>query len=115
MTRHDDTVRMRHMLDLPREAAALIRDRKRDDLDSDRILNLALVRLMEIIGEAASRVSEESRKRHTSIAWSQIVSLRHRLIHGYDSVDMDILWRILQEDMPSLIKELERAVPSQGD
>ena len=114
MSRHDDTVRLRHMLDHAREAAAVSHGRSRDDLDSDRMLNLALVRLMEIIGEAASRVSEESRRRHSSIAWSQIVSLRNRLIHGYDSVDMDILWQILQEDIPLLIAELERIVPSEG-
>ena len=114
MSRHDDTVRLRHMLDHAREAVVLSRGRSRNDLDSDRTLNLALVRLMEIIGEAASRVPEESRRRHSSISWSQIVSLRNRLIHGYDSVDMDILWRILQEDIPSLITEPERIVPSGG-
>ena len=91
MTRHDDTVRLRHMLDHAREAAALCLDRSRRDLDSDRTLNLALVRLMEIIGEAARYVSEETRRQLSSIAWLQIVSLRNRLIHGYDSVDMDIL------------------------
>ena len=68
MTRRDETVRLRHMLDHAREAVALGRGRKRSDLDSDRVLNLALVRLLEIAGEAASRVSEEIRSRYPGIA-----------------------------------------------
>jgi uncharacterized protein with HEPN domain len=114
MWRREDLVRLRHMLDHAHEAAGLVRGRSRSDLDSDRVLNLALVRLLEIVGEAASRVSEEVRRHYQEIAWSQIVSLRHRLIHGYDSVDMDILWQILQKDIPPLITELERIVPPES-
>jgi uncharacterized protein with HEPN domain len=111
MSQRDDVVRLRHMLDHAREAAALVRSKQRSDLDSDRVLSLALVHLLEIVGEAAGRVSEEVRNRYPAISWSQIVSLRNRLIHGYDSVDMDILWQILQEDIPSVIAELEKLVP----
>ncbi|MHB0915211.1 MAG: HepT-like ribonuclease domain-containing protein [Thermoleophilia bacterium] len=107
MTLHDDEVRLRHMLDYSREALELVKDRSRTDLDSDRVLELALVRLLEIIGEAANRVSEEGRERNTEIPWSQIISLRNRLIHGYDSIDMDVLWEILQSDLPALILKLE--------
>jgi len=107
MSQHNDEVRMRHMLDYSREALGLSRDRSREDLDTDRVMELALVRLVEIIGEAASRVSEETRESNPEIPWSQIVSLRNRLIHGYDSVDLDILWQILQSDLPSLISKLE--------
>ena len=107
MTLHDDGVRMKHMLDYSREALDLVKDRSRLDLDTDRVLELALVRLLEIIGEAASRVSEEGRERYPEIPWPQIISLRNRLIHGYDSVDMDVLWEILQGDLPALILKLE--------
>jgi len=108
MTLHDDGVRMKHMLDYSREALDLVKDRSRLDLDTDRVLELALVRLLEIIGEAASRVSEEGRERYPEIPWPQIISLRNRLIHGYDSVDMDVLWEILQGDLPALILKLEK-------
>jgi len=67
MSQHNDEVRMRHMLDYSREALELSRDRSREDLDSDRVMELALVRLVEIIGEAASRVSEESRANNPEI------------------------------------------------
>jgi uncharacterized protein with HEPN domain len=105
-----DLVRLRHMLEHAQEAVELIKGKSREDLDSNRLLGLGLVRLMEIIGEAANRISLEYKYCHPSIPWSQIVSLRNRLIHGYDAVDMDILWQILKQDLPPLISELENLV-----
>jgi uncharacterized protein with HEPN domain len=109
-----DLICLRHMLDHAREAVELIQDKFRGDLDSDRLLGLALVRLMEIIGEAANRVSTEYQSSHSAIPWSQIVSLRNRLIHGYDSVDMDILWQILKQDLPRLVRELEKILTAES-
>jgi uncharacterized protein with HEPN domain len=110
MSKHDDLVRLRHMVEHAREAVALIQNRSRSDLDTDRMLSLALVRLAEIVGEAASRVSLPRRKRHPDIPWSQISGLRNRLVHGYDAIDFDILWQILTVDMPALIIMLEQIV-----
>ncbi len=107
MTRHDDETRLRHMLEHAVEAVRMAQGRTRQDLDSDRQLNLALVRLLEVVGEAAGRVSEETRSRHPSIPWLDVVGLRHRLIHGYDTVDFNILWDIVQDDLPQIIVELE--------
>jgi len=84
--------------------------RGRSDLDSDRQFNLALVRLLEIVGEAANRVPEQERARLPEIPWPQMVSLRNRLIHGYDEVDFDILWQIVTRDLPRLIEALEKAL-----
>ena len=95
MPRRDKHLPVRHMLDHAREAVTLAQGKGRADLDDDRLLELALVRLLEVIGEAASRVSGEDRARYPEVPWPQIVSLRNRLIHGYDAVDLDILW---QED-----------------
>lgn len=100
------------MLDHAREAQAMIQGRKREDLDRDRQLNLALVRLMEVVGEAAGKIPPEDRSKYPQIPWGEIVSLRNRLIHGYDSVDFDILWQIITSDLSSLIAELEKIVPS---
>lgn len=101
-----DRVRLLHMLDHAREAIQLVEGRTREDLGADRLLSLALVRLLEIVGEAAAKVSPEGRARHPAIPWSEIVSLRNRLIHGYDSVDMDVLWRIIEDDLPTLVRDL---------
>ena len=103
-----DSVRLRHMLDSAMEAVELIHGKTRADLDSNRVLSLALVRLLEIVGEAASKVTDDTRQQTPAIPWSQIVSLRHRLIHGYDTINMDILWKILADDLPVLIAQLQR-------
>lgn len=104
------------MLDHAREALELTARKSRADLDSDRLLNLALVRLLEIVGEAAARVPATDRAAHPAIPWPQIVALRNRLIHGYDSVDFDILWNIVRRDLPPLVAALERIIsPGQAD
>ncbi len=103
-------VRLRHMLDHAREAVSMVRGKTRADLDTDRQLNLALVRLLEIIGEAAGRISKEDQDRYSNIPWPEIVGLRNRLIHGYDEVDFDILWQIVITDLPPLIINLEKLV-----
>lgn len=110
MSQHEDLVRLRHMLASAQEARLLIHGRRRADLDTNHILELALTRLLEIVGEAANRVSQDTQQRHPEIPWRQIVGLRHRLIHGYDAVDLDILWDIIEYDLPPLIADLERIV-----
>ena len=112
MSVHDDDMSLRHMLDHAREAVTLLQGRSRSNLGTDRMLSLALVQLAQIIGEAAHRVSVRRRKRHPEIPWSQIIALRNRLIHGYDTINFDILWQILTVDLPSLIAMLEKIVPS---
>jgi uncharacterized protein with HEPN domain len=113
MPERNENIGLRHMLDHAREATALVQGKTRSDLDSDRVLNLALIRLLEIVGEAANRVSKEARALHPEIPWPQIIGLRNRLIHGYDAVDNDILWQILVHDLPALVTTLE-AVLEEG-
>ena len=80
MSRHDPLVSLRHMRDHAHELTDIMRGRSRSDLDTDRLLALAVVRLLEIIGEAAARVPAEERTRRPGIPWSSIVGLRNRLI-----------------------------------
>ncbi|HEX2279917.1 MAG TPA: HepT-like ribonuclease domain-containing protein [Candidatus Tectomicrobia bacterium] len=83
------------MLDHAREAYELGQNRSREHLESDRLLNLALVRLLEIVGEAASRIPAGQRALYREIPWSQIIGIRNRLIHSYDFVDFTILWQTI--------------------
>ncbi len=115
MSERSRTAALRHMLDHAREAVALAQGKSRADLDTDRLLNLALVRLLEIVGEAAGRVPKELCALHPEIPWPQIISLRNRLIHGYDSVDFNILWQIIANDLPSLIPALAAIIASEDD
>jgi uncharacterized protein with HEPN domain len=104
------SARLRHMLRHAVEAVEMADGRTRSDLDRERQLNLSLVRLLEVVGEAPSRVTEETRQRHPSIPWGAITGMRNRLIHGYDEVDFDILWDVVRHDLPPLIAELRANV-----
>ena len=108
--RSDDLVLIRHMLDSSREAVSFASDSSRDSLETDRKLALALVRCIEIIGEAASRVSDETREAIPAIPWADIVGMRNRLVHAYFDVDLNVLWNTIKNDLPPLIKTLESAV-----
>ncbi len=105
-----DRVRLLHMLDAAREAVGFAAGRTRSDLDSDRMLNLSLVRLIEIVGEAAARVSPETQAKHPEIRWPAIIGMRHRIAHGYDAINFDIVWEVATVDLPALIAQLERAL-----
>lgn len=110
MSKNDPDMRYQHMLENALRARELATDIKESDLDTDWIRTYALVRALEVIGEAAGRISTEEQKAHPEIPWAQIVGLRNRLIHGYDSVDLSILWRIVQDDLPPLVTTLESIV-----
>src|SRR5205085_9273142 len=107
MPHHNDDVSLRQMLEHAREAANLVQNRIRAELDQDRVLSLALVQLCQIVGEAAGRVSTARQQQLTEIPWAQIIALRNRLVHGYDAIDLDILWQILTADLPPLIATLD--------
>jgi len=100
------------MLDHAREALELGQGKSIEDVAGDRVLNLALVRLIEIIGEAATRVSESTRSKQTNVPWREIIAMRNRVIHGYDSVDFRVLVDVIQHDLPPLIKALDAMLGS---
>ena len=105
-----DVIRLRHMRDAAREALSFIAGRSTEDLSRDRMLLLALVKEIEIIGEAASRISDESRKALPRIPWPKIIAMRNRLIHAYADVDLSIVWDTLTGALPELLRELEIAL-----
>jgi len=113
MTQHDDIVRLQHMLEHAREAVAMIESKDRTNLQRERMLELSLIRLIEVVGEAAARVTPEGQEKYPSIPWSQVVSMRNRLIHGYDQVDLNILWDTIEDDLPPLIAEIEKILGSE--
>jgi uncharacterized protein with HEPN domain len=108
MSKRDPTVIVGQMRDYAHEALAIAAGRSRADIENDRLRSLALVRLLEIIGEAANRVPPELRIKSPKIPWAQLIALRNRLIHGYDAVDFGILWQIIKEDLPKLADELNK-------
>jgi uncharacterized protein with HEPN domain len=95
------------MLEATREAIGFARERRRKDLDRDRMLLLSLVKALEMIGEAASKVTVETRDSCPEIPWSEIVAMRNRLIHVYFDINAEIVWQTVIDDLPALERKLQ--------
>ena len=108
MSQHDDQVYLKHMLDHAREAVEMVAGKTQADLAQHRMLELALIRLVEIIGEAATRIDNELKASNPQVQWREIIGMRNRLTHGYDTVDLKVLWDTIAEDLPPLITDLEK-------
>jgi uncharacterized protein with HEPN domain len=100
------------MLEAARDAQTFAAGKNRDDLNENRMLTFALMKAIEVIGEAATKISPESRGHCGEIPWAEIIGMRHRLIHAYVEIDLDILWRTVTDALPPLIRELEKIVGS---
>ena len=108
MSQPDPLLGVRHMLDYSREAVELLGSRPLEELRSNRVLQLALVQLIEIVGEAGSRVPEDVRQANPELPWKQAIGMRHRLIHGYEFVDYEIIFDTVRDSLPPLIAQLEK-------
>ena len=104
--RPEDRTRILHMIETAEIVAQFVAGRRREHLDSDRMLLFALARGVEVIGEAAANVSPETRMATPEIPWSGIVSMRNRLIHRYFDIDRSILWKTATEEIPALLAAL---------
>ena len=111
----NDLVRLRHILDSAEEAIAFTSGRSREDLQNDRMLNLSLVRLLEIIGEAAREISQELCQTHPKTAWKEMAGMRDRLIHGYFDVNLDVVWETVHKDLPPLVGQLKEILGSENN
>lgn len=103
----NDRLKLRHMLDAALEIQQYAGSSTRDDLNQDRKLVHSFVRLLEIIGEAASQVSDELRANTPQIPWPIIVGMRNRLVHAYFDINLNIVWGTSTEDIPPLIEKLQ--------
>ena len=101
---------MIQMLEHAREAVEIISGRARSELSTDRMLQLALVHLVQIVGEAAGRVSRTGQAKYPDVPWAQAITTRHRIVHGYDQINYDVVWDTIAEDFPALVAALERAL-----
>lgn len=106
----DDFIRLRHILDASHDALRFVEGKSRRDLDLDRMLVLAVVKCLEIIGEAAVKLDESTRREIPGIPWEQVIGMRNRLIHAYFDINLDRVWDTLTEDLPPMIEAVERAM-----
>ena len=113
MIKHDE-IRLRHMIEAAREAVSFAHGRIRGDLEVDRQLVLSLVKDIEIIGEAATQITERLAWNWQTFLGPKIIAMRNRLVHAYFSINLDIVWQTVQEDLPTLITNIERLVPPES-
>lgn len=99
----DDEVRLRHLIDAARTATEFVDGRERGDLERDEMLRLALTKLVEIVGEAAKQVSPSGRAEFPDVPWSAAARARDRLVHHYFDIDLDVLWKTVNEDLPAVL------------
>lgn len=112
--RHDPSY-LADMLLAARNAVEFSRGLTQQKLEQDALHQNAVMKAVEIIGEAASRLSIETKKEFPEIEWDKIIGMRHRLVHGYFAVDYDVLWDVVHNDLPKLIPQLEAIVPPESD
>ncbi len=101
------------MLDFASKAVQFNKGKSRADLDSNEMLAMATIHLIEVIGEASRTVSAELRRKYAEVPWEAITGTRNRLAHGYIDVDLDIVWTIVTVDLPPLIVQLRRILKNE--
>jgi uncharacterized protein with HEPN domain len=107
----DDLRYVGHMVDCARRIEQFLTGKSRAEFDADEMLQLAVVHLLQTTGEAARLVSSEFRQRTPTIPWTQIVGMRHRIVHDYLNVDYDIAWEVATRDIARLIADLAPLLP----
>jgi uncharacterized protein with HEPN domain len=103
----EDDVLLRDMLVFARRAVNAVAEKDRSDLDSDVVLAAALERFIDVVGEAASKVSVSTKEGTPDIPWPKMIDMRDRLVHGYSAVDHDIVWDVVSGDLGQMIDTLE--------
>jgi uncharacterized protein with HEPN domain len=106
LTQPRDDERIAHMVEACEEGLAFASERTRADLDADRILQLALCKLIENVGEAAKAVTPAFRAAYPDVEWSSAARMRDRIVHQYFLIDLDIVWSTVTEDFPVLLAAL---------
>lgn len=102
-----DSARLEHMLDAIGRIFEFVDSKAKDEIQKDSILYYAVVKNIEIIGEAAYMLTSEFRDSHPATPWKIIIGMRHFLVHGYYEVDSDEVWNVVEKDLQPLKQQLE--------
>ncbi len=112
MKKPDDKARLKHMLDSALDARKFLGKATFEELQRDRKLGNAIVRSLEIIGEAAANVTKTTQAKYPEIEWTVIIGMRNRLIHAYFDINYHIVWQTVKENLPPLIEQLQSILKS---
>ncbi len=113
--RDEDRIRIQHMADAAKTALEFVSGRSRQDLDRDRMLLFGVLRAIEVLGEAASRVSAGTRSALPDVPRAAVIAMRNRLIHGYFDIDITLVCKTVQEEIPALLEVLDSALRAAGN
>jgi len=108
-----DEIRLQHILDEAGEVLQFVKGYSFDGFKKDSKTVHAVLRAIEVMGEAASKISPEYKNIHSHVPWNQIVGMRNHLVHVYFDVDYDTVWKTVQEDIPHLIRIVEELLSKQ--
>ncbi len=104
----NDPTRLRHMLEWAQTSQRISAGETRLSLEDHVVLRLALITTLQVVGEAANNITAESRREYSAIPWADIIGMRHKLVHVYYAVDLNIVWTTVSEYIPPLLAELQR-------
>jgi uncharacterized protein with HEPN domain len=110
MPQRDDRIYIKHMIDTANKAIGFVIDFDRKEFDSNELLRLSLTHLLQVIGEAARRISPEFRSIYPTIPWKAIVGMRSKVVHDYLDVDEDVVWSTVKNDLPFIVSELLKII-----
>ncbi len=111
----DDNAYLLDILIAARKALKFVEGIDRDEFEDNEIIQNAVMRPLEIIGEASAKISSKFRRTHTEIPWKDMVGMRNRLMHEYFRVDYGIVWDTIQKDLPKLIDLIAPLVPKEDE
>jgi len=103
-----DSTRIAHILEAAKDIASFLEGKDRLSLDSDKMLLYAIIRATEIIGEAASQISAQTKSLYPTLPWRDAIGMRNQLIHAYVNVDADIVWKTSTVAIPEFVSEIKR-------
>jgi uncharacterized protein with HEPN domain len=105
--KENDRIRIQHIIDAAQEALSFVHNSDQENFSNNRMMILSVIKEIEIIGEAASKISDETKSKYSDIPWKDIVGMRNRLIHGYFEVDVKLVWNTNKINLPPLVSALE--------
>ncbi|MCY3554474.1 MAG: DUF86 domain-containing protein [Gemmatimonadetes bacterium] len=114
MSRRDDQLALVKMRNHAAEAIAILGESSLNDLEENRVTELGLWKLLEIIGEAANRISAETQRLHQEVPWPQIMAMGNRMVYGYDDISLERLWDTTKWELPPLVKQLDLLIDKEN-
>lgn len=108
MQKQHDLASLKDIFIAAKEAMSFIKGVSENNFRSDSLRKSAVIRQLEVIGEASKRISDEFKDKNPGLPWQEMMGMRDKLIHGYDDIDLTIVWRVVYIELPKLVKQIKQ-------